>query len=171
VVYDAQVLDQEVVDEIVGDYNVVPGENFFINAGLNDAWYYPETDGQGFLITVFPERRTLFLAWFTYDTEFPAECAVARLGGPAQRWITAQGRYNGGQADLEITMSSGGNFDTGLPVPERRAAGSILLQFDDCTSGSVTYDIPSIDRSGVVPIVRIVTDNVALCQELNALGQ
>ena len=68
-------------------------------------------------------------------------------------------------------MSSGGSFDTGLPVPERKAAGSILLQFDDCTSGSVTYDIPSIDRSGVVPIMRVVTDNIARCQELNAPGQ
>jgi hypothetical protein len=26
-----------------------------INAGLNDAWYYPETDGQGFFITIFPQ--------------------------------------------------------------------------------------------------------------------
>jgi len=62
-------------------------------------------------------------------------------------------------------------FDTGLPAPEMSAGGSILLQFDDCTNGSVTYDIPSIDRAGVVPIVRIVTDNVSLCQELNVLGQ
>lgn len=27
---------------------------FVINAGLNDAWFNPETDGQGFFISVFP---------------------------------------------------------------------------------------------------------------------
>jgi hypothetical protein len=26
-----------------------------INAGLNDAWCNPDTDGQGFFITVFPD--------------------------------------------------------------------------------------------------------------------
>jgi hypothetical protein len=171
VVYEAQVLDEEVVDEIVGDYNVVPGENFSINAGLNDAWFYPGTNGQGFFIAVYPDQETVFLAWFTFDTELPSEDALANLGSTGQRWLTAQGSFSGAQADLSITFTSGGMFDTGLPEPVMSDGGSILLQFDDCVSGSVTYDIPSIDRAGVVPIVRIVSDNVALCQELNALGQ
>lgn len=171
VAYEAQVLDQAEVDEIVGDYNVVPGENFSINAGLNDAWYYPGTAGQGFFITVYPDQETVFLAWFTFDTELPAEDALAHLGDPGQRWLTAQGSFSGAQADLEISSMSGGIFDTELPAPAAVADGSILLQFDDCASGSVTYDIPSIDRAGVVPIVRIVTDNIGLCQDLNALSQ
>lgn len=29
------------------------GEGFQINAGLNDAWYNPLTNGQGFFITIF----------------------------------------------------------------------------------------------------------------------
>ena len=44
---------------------------FLINAGLNDAWYFPDTDGQGFFITVFPDLGAVSLAWFTYDTELP----------------------------------------------------------------------------------------------------
>ncbi|GAG96734.1 unnamed protein product, partial [marine sediment metagenome] len=31
--------------------------DFLINPGLNDAWYYPVTDGQGFLIIVYPLRE------------------------------------------------------------------------------------------------------------------
>ena len=35
-------------------------------------------------------------------------------------------------------------------------------------AGTVTYDIPSVNRAGEVPIERIVLDNVAWCE---ALGQ
>jgi len=170
-VYSAQVLDQADVDEIVGDYNVIPGENFSINAGLNDAWFYPDTSGQGFFITVFPVEEIVFLAWFTYDTDLPAEGVVANLGDPGQRWMTAQGSFSGAQADLEIDFMSGGLFDTSDAAPIHKAGGSILLQFDNCSSGSVFYDIPSIDLSGFIPIVRIMSDNVPLCQELNAITQ
>jgi len=169
--YVAQILNQSDVDDIVSDYNVIPGENFTMNAGLNDAWYYPETDGQGFLITVYPDQATVFLAWFTFDTELPSEDSVVALGDLGQRWMTAQGSYNGGQAVLDIHFAIGGVFDSDDPKPENIPAGSILLQFEDCASGSVTYDIPSIDRAGVIPIIRVGTDNIPLCQELNAITQ
>jgi hypothetical protein len=55
---------------------------FNINPGLSDAWYYEPTSGQGFFITVFPDLGAVSLAWFTYDTELPAEDATANLGGP-----------------------------------------------------------------------------------------
>jgi len=73
---------------------VTPGpENFVMNAGLNDAWYNPITDGQGFFITVFPDRGVVSLAWFTYDTALPADDATANLGSPGHRWLTALGTY------------------------------------------------------------------------------
>ncbi|MDT8318986.1 MAG: DUF2202 domain-containing protein [Xanthomonadales bacterium] len=58
--YEAQVLDPLDVEEIVGDFEAVPGENFRINVGLNDAWYYPPTAGQGFFITVYPDIGKVF---------------------------------------------------------------------------------------------------------------
>lgn len=161
--YVAQILSQEDVDEIVGDYNMAPPEGFSINPGLNDAWYYPETDGQGFVITVFPGQKTVFLVWFTYDTELPPPDATANLGDPGQRWITAQGGYWGGEADLEVGSMTGGLFDSAEPKPYRVPGGSILLQFEDCNTGSVFYDIPSIGRTGMVPIQRVNSENVALC--------
>ena len=146
-----------------------PQPAFQINAGLNDAWYDPLTDGQGFFITVFPGSGIIFLSWFTYDTALPPDDATAALGDPGHRWLTAQGVYAGNQAVMDITITSGGIFDTMADV-SRRDDGTIILTFNDCTSGTVEYDIPSIDRQGIVPIQRIVNDNVALCTELNGQG-
>jgi len=159
--YVAQVLDQAEVDAILG--KSISGE-FEINAGLNDAWYYPETNGQGFFITVFPDLELVSLAWFTYDTERPAEDVEANLGDAGHRWLTATGPYNGNNAQLEIAVTSGGVFDSTEPVPASEPAGTILLHFNGCNSGTVTYDIPSINRTGVIPIERVAQDNVALCE-------
>jgi hypothetical protein len=89
---------------------------FKINPGLNDAWFNPATNGQGFLITVFPEIKQMFLAWFTYDTERPPEDVTAMLGGPGQRWLTAQGPYEGDTANLTIFVTEGGVFDAAEPA-------------------------------------------------------
>jgi hypothetical protein len=166
VTYTAQVLAQDDVDAIVGGYDLPASDSFTINAGLNDAWFYPATNGQGFFIVVYPVIGQVFLSWFTYETELPDAAATAHLGVPEHRWLTAQGPYDGAQAELEIFVSSGGVFDTEDPPVVNTSGGSILLQFEDCNSGSVTYDIPSIGRTGVIPIQRIVTDNVAHCEKL-----
>jgi hypothetical protein len=67
---------------------------------------------------------------------------------------------------MDIAITSGGVFDTPTPVTEVND-GTILLTFPDCESGTVEYDITSIDRQGVVPIRRVVSDNIALCERLN----
>jgi len=163
--YEAQIMSQEEVDTIVGDYELVSNGEFSINPGLNDAWYYPATDGQGFVISVYPGAKTVFLVWFTYDTELPPDDAMANLGDPGQRWLVAQGSYSGAEAELEVGSMSGGLFDSEQVVPMRTPGGSIILQFENCNSGSVFYDIPSIDRIGMVPIQRVNSENVALCTQ------
>ena len=160
--YAAQVMDQSEVNAILG--NSGTGE-FKINAGLNDAWYYPETDGQGFFITVFPDLEKVSLAWFTYDTELPAEDANATLGDAGHRWLTALGPFSGTQAVMNVKTTSGGLFDTPTEIT-RVDDGTIILTFNDCYSGTVSYDIPSINQVGVVPIERVAVDNVALCEAL-----
>ena len=138
-----------------------------MNPGLNDAWYNPATDGQGFFITVFPELGIVLLAWFTYDTDLPPDDAQANLGDAGHRWLTAVGPINGNQSEMEIEIASEGIFDTTTDV-QRVLDGTINLTFTDCKSGTVEYNIPSINQSGVVPIQRVASDNVALCEALQS---
>jgi len=149
--------------------SVAPG--FKINAGLNDAWYNPLTDGQGFFVTVFPDIEIVFLAWFTFDTELPPMDATANLGYAGHRWLTAIGSYVDNQVVMNISITTDGIFDNGAAVQNTDPPGSdgtIILTFEDCKTGTVEYDIPSISRQGIVPIQRIANDNVALCQALTA---
>ena len=147
----------------------VTAQGFVMNAGLNDAWYNPVTDGQGFFITVFPDLNLVNLAWFTYDTDLPAEDDTANLGSPGHRWLTAIGPIDGDTAVLNINIASGGLFDSTTEVQNTEPPGSdgtITLSFSGCNSGLVEYDIPSIDRQGSVPIERVAGDNIDLCEAL-----
>jgi len=145
-----------------------PVSGFLINAGLNDAWFNPATNGQGFLITVFPDRKEMFLAWFTFDTERPPEDVTALLGEPGHRWLTAQGPYDGDTANLTIFVTEGGVFDAAEPAASTDQAGdgTLKLEFADCTEGLVNYEITSLGIPGEIPIQRIALDNVALCEAL-----
>lgn len=139
---------------------------FRINAGMNDAWFNPATPGQGFFITVFEDIGIMFLAWFTFDTERPAENVQANLGEPGHRWLTAQGPYHGNTAVLDIWLTQGGVFDTAEPMPVQGPDGQITLEFSDCNAALVSYDISSIDAQGEIPIERIALDNVPACEAL-----
>lgn len=143
----------------------LPEKPFEINFGLSDAWFYPETNGQGFFITVFPVLGAVSLAWFTYDTEFPPEDVVANLGDAGHRWLIGLGPIDGNRSVMEIYVSSGGLFDTATVV-EEVMDGSVTLTFDGCNSGTVDYNIISIGRQGTVPIQRVANDNIALCEAL-----
>ena len=147
---------------------VVRNREFQINPGLNDAWYNPATDGQGFLVTVFPDIQEMFVAWFTFDTERPPEDVIAQLGDPGHRWLTAQGPYNGDLATLTIFVTEGGVFDAAEPpaTTDPTGDGTMTLKFTDCENGLVNYKITSLDISGEIPIQRIALDNVPLCEAL-----
>jgi plastocyanin len=139
---------------------------FTMNAGLNDAWFNPVTDGQGFFITVFPVLNFVSLAWFTYDTELPPLDATANLGDPGHRWLTAGGLIDGEKSVMDIVLTSGGLFDASDEVTRTEppgADGTITLKFDNCSSGTIEYDITSIDAQGTVPIRRVADDNTTLC--------
>lgn len=142
-----------------------------INAGINDAWYSLDTDGQGFLIIVFPVTGQVFLAWFTFDTERPPENVEAILGDPGHRWLTAQGEFEGNEAVLDVYLTSGGVFDAEDPAPETVWDGWIYLEFSSCSAGLVEYSIDSIDREGTIPIERVAADNGPLCYQLGRMAE
>lgn len=155
------------INEAIRDYfENLPPPTFVINEGLNDAWYNPETDGQGFFINVFSNLGAVVLSWFTYDTELPSADVTANLGDAGHRWLNALGPIEGNKSVMEITISSGGLFDTRSDT-EEVIDGSIVLTFDSCNSGTVSYDIISIGRKGTVPIQRVASDNIALCETLS----
>ncbi len=144
------------------------GSGFQINSGLNDAWSNRDTRGQGFFVNVFPNIGKIFLGWFTYDTERPQASVPSMLGEPGHRWLTAFGDYSGNGAVLDIEFTQGGIFDAAIPAPTQGPDGTITLEFSSCTEATVTYDITSVNRQGVIPIRRIALDNVALCESLAA---
>ncbi len=133
---------------------------------MNDAWFNPETPGQGFFINVFPDAGQVFLAWFTYEVERPSEDVEAILGDAGHRWLTAFGPYTGGQALLDIEITQGGIFDAAEPGPTQELDGTITLEFTSCNAGIVAYDIPSSTLQGSIPIERIALDNVDSCELL-----
>ena len=110
-------------------------------------------------------------AWpgFTYDTVLPDEGDTANLGDPGHRWLTAIGPIDGNMAVMNISIASGGLFDTATDIERTDPPGSdgtITLSFDDCGNGLVEYDITSIDQQGSVPIQRVADDNIAVCEAL-----
>lgn len=62
-------------------------------------------------------------------------------------------------------------FDSDTPPFEVHQDGTLTLEFHDCYTGTVTYDIPSIDRQGTIPIERVANDNVELCKYFVHLQQ
>lgn len=154
-----------------GIYLISDGEpvsnGFTINEYLSDAWFNPLTDGQGFFIIAWPDTGLVFLSWFTYDVERPPGDVSAVLGEPGHRWLTAQGPFNGDTASLDLYLTRGGVFDSTLPVPDPPAQdGTISITWTNCNEALLTYDITSLGLAGQIPLERIVTDNVDLCEAL-----
>lgn len=141
---------------------------FFINPGLNDVWATPGKNGQGILFAVFPDAEVFFSAWFTYDSTRPPNDATAVLGQPDQRWLTMQGDFAGNTANLVVYYSTGGVFDMANPAPgDPIQIGTATIVFHDCSNATLTYSIPGLGLENTEPLVRIVGDNILLCEEIN----
>lgn len=166
--FSGEVHTENLITTDISELEEVPA--FVMNAGLNDAWFDPLTDGQGFFVTVFPDIGKVFLAWFTYDTELPPMDAQSNLGDAGHRWLTAIGEIDGNTSVLSIDSTSGGLFDSGTPITHT-PDGTFILTFDNCNSGLVEYDILSIGLKGSVPIQRVAGDNIALCEALLDNGE
>jgi hypothetical protein len=138
---------------------------FHINAGMSDAWYNEATNGQGVFVTVFEDAGLVFVAWFTYDTARPPGTAVANLGEPGHRWVTAQGPYDGDTAELTAYLSQGGTFDSPTPpVPPAAPIGTITIVWHDCENATLTYDFDPPGVTGEVDLQRIAPDNAQYCE-------
>ena len=154
--------------ETNGDYfYIFAAPAFDISYAMSGGWFNPETSGQGFLIDVLDNINSIFLAWFTYDLERPPAGTPAMIGDPGHRWLTAFGPTVGSTADLKLAWSSGMIFDSANPPVSTIEDGTMTVEFHDCLSGLITYDLGASGRMGQIPIVRLVNDAVALCETLS----
>lgn len=146
-------------------YLVTPGTDLYIDPVLSGAWFDPASPGQGFFFDIFGHQKQLFLAWFTYDLQRPAGGVQAMMGDPGHRWLTAFGDFDVTSSSLDIEVTSGGVFDQGVAV-NQATNGSLDVEFYDCNTGQITYDLGSVGASGVIPIQRVTNFNSRTCQTL-----
>ena len=81
--------------------------------------------------------------------------------------MTITGPCAGNISDMTIEITSSGLFDAASDITHI-ADGTVTLTFDACNSGTVAYDVPSINQHGIIPIQRGSRDNIALCEALQA---
>ena len=143
---------------------------FFINAGLNDAWVHPGAPLQGFFFTVFPDLGFLFFAWFTFDSVPPGlGVPPAEFGANDQRWVSGLGAIAGDSVTISVELTSGGVFNASDPeATQEMNYGTITIVFINCDEALLTYNFPGLGLMGQMTLSRVLTDNVALCNALNA---
>lgn len=143
---------------------------FPIGLGINDAWFVPELNGHGVLLTAYPSINKIFLALFTFDTEDRSDITGAILGDSGQRWLTAMGSYDGSTAHLDIDLTEGGVFLEANPIPDWLPGGTMDLELHHCNSVSLDYDIPTINQRGRLQLQRVADDRIELCEILSVPG-
>ena len=58
-------------------------------------------------------------------------------------------------------------FDASSPAPgPALKIGTATLKWSNCNAAVLTYQIDTPVQSGVIPLQRVVLDNVALCEAL-----
>ena len=148
------------------DISVV--NNFIINAGINDAWVSSAAALQGMFITVFPDLKLMFLAWFTFDSVIPTDDSVAVFGAKDQRWVTALGTYDGNRAEMNAELTTGGVFNQSDPLPVQDTGyGNIVVEFTGCNHANISFDFPAAGESGQFEAQRVLEDNIVLCEMLS----
>ena len=132
-----------------------------INAGMDGAWFDPNTSGQGFLIDTHPDPEGgnfIFVAWFTYGEDTVS----------GQRWLTAQGSFEGSTAEIDVFETTGGSFDDPQP-PSTIKVGTMSIDFTDCSNAQLTYSLPDDGAERDVAISRVIPGSKALCEELEGV--
>lgn len=157
-------------------YSVLGNESIHINPGLNGSWYNLETAGSGIFIDVLPTLDAVFVAWFTHDVMTPTEGDVATIGDINNRWLSGFGTIDHDTQSItfDLTATSGGLFDSPQTVThtEANSYGTMKISFQDCENAHVEYNLIAQELSGDFPLIRLTSDNVALCQSLSlAIGK
>lgn len=120
------------------------------------SWYEPASSGQGMLIDLDDVSKQLFAAWFTYNDQAGSD--NGQIPGAEQRWFTAQGKYSGRKAVLDLYQSRNGRFDATNTVDTNKV-GTLELNLESCKRGTAQYDMPSLGLSGEIELQRLLTNS------------
>ena len=106
-------------------------EDSSLSPAYSGAWYDPEHDGEGWLLEVLANGQAL-LAWFSYDPH------------GNQAWFLNTGVIEGNSISFDLTVPSGTDFGPTFDpqAVNRPAWGTATFTFEDCNSGSMSYDSP-----------------------------
>jgi hypothetical protein len=129
-----------------------------INAGMDGAWFDPSTSGQGYFIDAHPDPEGgnfIFVSWFTFGDETAS----------GQRWLTAQGGFEGSTAEIDVFETTGGSFDDPQATSTTKV-GTMSLDFTDCSNAQLSYSLPANAVEGDIAITRVIPGGQALCEEL-----
>jgi YVTN family beta-propeller protein len=132
-------------------------DEFTVSPGISGAWYDESHDGEGWLLEVLPGGQAL-VAWFGYDTEGD------------QAWFLNTGTVDGNTIKFDLLMPSGTDFGPTYRPDELSFPpwGSATFKFDDCNSGSMTYDSPlSGYGSGSLTLTRLTELSGLECVDQN----
>jgi hypothetical protein len=127
-----------------------------INAGMDGAWYEPDTGGQGFFMDAHPDPQGgnfIFVSWFTFGLETASE----------QRWLTAQGSFAGATAAIDVWETTGGNFAAPGAVVNTNV-GTMNIDFADCSHATLSYSLTDDDVEGAIDLSRVVPGTEELCE-------
>jgi len=129
-----------------------------INAGMDGAWFDPNTSGQGFFIDSHPDPEGgnfIFVSWFTYGDDTAS----------GQRWLTAQGSFEGAIAEIDVFETTGGSFNNPQATSTTNV-GTMSIDFTDCSNAQLSYSLPAEAAEGDIAITRVIPGSQALCEEL-----
>jgi len=132
-----------------------------INHGMDGVWYDPNTSGQGFFFDVHTDaqgERFIFISWLTYGDDTAS----------GQRWLTAQGYFEGSVAAIDVHETTGGSFDDSKNAETVRV-GTMTVDFADCETAELSYRLDSDGLEGVIDITRVVPGSQSLCEDLTDL--
>jgi len=97
----------------------------------------------------------MFISWFTYGN----------VTASGQRWLTAQGGFEGSSAEIDVfETTGGGSFDDPEPISTTKV-GTMSLDFTDCSNAQLSYSLPADPAEGDIAITRVIPGSQALCEE------
>ncbi|MFC1695750.1 hypothetical protein ACFL1C_06465 [Pseudomonadota bacterium] len=145
-------------ENVCDQQQAISTQSVDINAGMDGAWFDENTSGQGYLIDVHTNSggsKFIFVAWFTYGDDMMS----------GQRWLTAQGNFEGSSASIDVYETTGGSFDDSKLVNIDKV-GTMVLDFQDCNNALLTYSLTDDGLNNSIAISRAIPGSQVMCEEL-----